>query len=137
MDIHPTVPPTKAIPITISLPQPTQIFKQLPFASLPPNLPPTPHLTPQYLLHLLTILQELWKKPLWNNIQPQQDILKLTHNLTMGVLILLLIDATMNAAKQSCVAWTIYSTMNLWKGSMPSLGLTKTCILPDPKLLGL
>jgi len=31
--------------------------------------------------------------------------------------VLLSTDAAMNAAKQSCFAWTIYFTTDLWKGS--------------------
>ncbi len=116
---HHTVPPTKAIPVTIVTPQPEQIRIKLPFAKTTTPIPTisTPPYPQPYLLHQLINPSKSWEQPLWRNVHPQQDLYQLANKLTKGIPILLSTDAAMNAAKCSSFAWTIYSTQALWKGS--------------------
>jgi len=113
---HHSIPPMKAVPVTVAIPQPRRILVKMPVTLISKIAPPPPA-PRQHLLHQLIYPTETWEEPLWKNVQPHQDLFRLAQDLTSGIPIILSTDAAMNAAKRSCFAWTIYSTTELWQGS--------------------
>jgi len=57
-----------------------------------------------------------WAVPLWHCIRPLQPLDKLLTALQAGRPITLCSDASVDAGKNSCCAWTIHTTADLWHG---------------------
>ncbi len=108
--------PNKAVPVTAAIMCLNNVLIQLPLPDIRTTQRPTV-IKPKYLITKLTTTPHKWECPLWHMIQHQQEPWTLAKDLTRGIPVLLSTDAAMNAAKQSCFTWTIYSTTKLWQGS--------------------
>jgi len=87
----------------------------LPVHKLPPAITLTPDL-PDDLLERLSTAPVLWANPLWHRIRPIHHLDTLLTAIQSGTPILMCSDASIDAAKQSCCAWTIHANEPLWRG---------------------
>jgi len=69
-----------------------------------------------FISHLLANI-EPWEKPLWCNISQLSSDHILLQEILHGAPLIISSDATTNAAKCSCFAWSISSSITLWKGA--------------------
>jgi len=68
------------------------------------------------LLERLSTPPEEWTTPLWHRIRPTAAIDALLTVIQKQQPLIISSDASVDAAKHSCCAWTIYGVTTLWQG---------------------
>ena len=97
-DTHGSLPPNKAVPVTVAIMRPNKVLIQLPLPDIRTTQRPT-IIKPKYLITKLTTTPHKWERPLWHTIQHQQETWMLAEDLARGIPVLLSTDTAMNAAK--------------------------------------
>jgi len=92
-----------------------QIHITLPVHLIPLAITLAPDL-PDDLLERLSTAPEPWEIPLWHRICPAHHLDTMITAIQSCQPILICSNANVDAAKQSCCAWTIWANETLWHG---------------------
>jgi len=68
------------------------------------------------LLERLSTPPEEWVAPLWHRIRPLSHMDSLLQTIYNRQTIIISSDASVDTAKHSCCAWSIYGSITLWQG---------------------
>jgi len=79
-------------------------------------LPLTSTQVSEDLLERLSTPPEEWATPLWHRIRPKAQIDALLTTIQNQQPLIISSDASVDAAKHSCCAWSIYGVTTLWQG---------------------
>jgi len=91
------------------------LIVQLPILAVRNHSQPTTRNTGDLLERLSTAPEE-WAIPLWHRIRPLQPLDELLTRFHQRKPFIISSDASVDAAKHSCCAWSIYGATTLWKG---------------------
>jgi len=78
-------------------------------------MPPSPWVSTDLLKRLCT-LPEMWDLPLWHWMCPTTPIDELLQVIQHQKALIISSNASVNAAKHSCCAWSLYGGTTLWQG---------------------
>jgi len=118
---HPVVCPrlpSLVLPVTpIDSKQKTSFHVTLPLCPInSPEICSYPPPSTSFISHLLANCDH-WETPLWCDLSQLGSDHILLQEILNGVPLIISSDATTNAAKCSCFAWSISSSITLWKGA--------------------
>jgi len=106
-----TMPPATPSSNTLQ----TYIIVQLPITTIKPSAPVSQQGSTNLLDRLCTPPTQ-WAAPLWHRIHPKAPVDALLHHVQRQNTLILSSDASVDAAKHSCCAWSLHGDVTLWQG---------------------
>jgi len=104
-----TMPPATPSSNTLQ----TYIIVQLPITTIKPSAPVSQQGSTNLLDRLCTPLTQ-WAAPLWHCIRPKAPVDALLYHVQWQNTLILSSDASVDAAKHSCCAWSLHGDVTLW-----------------------